>query len=962
MRMLLVIVALGAVSAPLAAQSDAGRPLDHAAYEVWRDLDDETLSPDGRWLGYTLTLQDGDPELYVHDLASEVHYVIARGQDVQFAEDARFAVFTIAPALEAVRAARRADTNREDLPKDTLGILDLASGDITRVPNLEDFRLGDDASAWLAYRVTPQEEKEETEEALPEQADSAAAEPEDGEGSTLVVRALATGAETRFDWVTAYAVSDDGVRVAFVSGAAEDSLRGVYIVEHGAASPRAVLTGAGSYRGLAFDEEGEQLAFLGAPDGEGGDEEAAEGAADEEGAEDEIPEVYRLYHWRAGADGVQLLAEQGTDGVPDGWAVSEHRDPGFSRDGRRVFFGTAPMPEPEPEDSLLDEERVTVDIWHWQDPYLQPMQQERLRQERERNYLAVAHLRNGRIVQLATEMVPGVEVGTHGNADIAVGTSDLPYRKLISWDFPSYRDVYLVDVERGTRQPVLERTQANPELSPEARYLYWYDNQERAWLARRVDGGRAVNLTATIPHAIHRVGEDHSWPYPPFPYGTAGWTEGDERLLVYDRYDLWAVDPSGRGAPRSVTEETGRARELRFRYVQLDREEDAIDPEAPMLLSAFQLETKDAGFFRDRVRGDGAPEQLLLEPKRFTTPRKAEHTDQLMYRRSDVDEFPDVWVSGPDFADAQRVSEANLQQAEYRWATVELVEWQSSDGVPLQGLLYKPEDFDPSQRYPLMVNFYERDSDNLHTYFAPVPHRSVIRPVFYASRGYLVFMPDIHYELGYPGESALQSVVPGVLELIERGYVDAERIGVQGHSWGGYQIAYMVTRTDLFRAAGAGAPVSNMVSAYGGIRWGSGMSRMFQYERTQSRIGASLWETPLRYLENSPIFWADRIETPLLIMHNDRDHAVPWEQGIELFVALRRLGKPAWLVNYTDEVHWPRTFAERRDWNIRMQQFFDHYLMDAPAPVWLGEGVPAIEQGRTLGLELTGAGQSSERR
>jgi dipeptidyl aminopeptidase/acylaminoacyl peptidase len=218
-----------------------------------------------------------------------------------------------------------------------------------------------------------------------------------------------------------------------------------------------------------------------------------------------------------------------------------------------------------------------------------------------------------------------------------------------------------------------------------------------------------------------------------------------------------------------------------------------------------------------------------------------------------------------------------------------------------------------------------------------------------------VFVPDIPYKVGFPGQSALNAVVPGVLHLQSLGFVDEENIGVQGHSWGGYQISYLVTRTNIFKAAEAGAPVSNMISAYGGIRWGSGMSRMFQYERTQSRIGGSLWEYPMRYMENSPIFWADKIETPLLMMHNDEDTAVPWYQGIELFVALRRLGKPAWMLNYNGEKHGLGKFQNKRDWAIRMQQFFDHYLKGAPAPVWLEEGLPAIRKGKTLGLEPASA-------
>ena len=337
--------------------------------------------------------------------------------------------------------------------------------------------------------------------------------------------------------------------------------------------------------------------------------------------------------------------------------------------------------------------------------------------------------------------------------------------------------------------------------------------------------------------------------------------------------------------------------------------------------------------------------------RRFSTPRKAADADLLLYTRQSVAEFPDLWVATTAFASPTRLSDANPQQSEYRWATVELVYWRSDNGTPLAGLLYKPADFDSTKRYPMIVNFYERSSDNLHAYSPPIFHRSTIRPTYYASRGYLVFEPDVVYQIGFPGKSAVDCVVPGVLALIERGFVDPKHIGLQGHSWGGYQIAFMVTKTNLFAAASAGAPVANMTSAYGGIRWESGMSRMFQYEHTQSRIGATLWEAPQRYIENSPLFWVDQVETPLLILANDNDGAVPWYQGIELFVAMRRLSKPAWLVDYNGEPHWPLPYQKRRDWNIRMQQFFDHFLKGEPAPRWIVEGVPAIEKGKTLGLE-----------
>ena len=379
--------------------------------------------------------------------------------------------------------------------------------------------------------------------------------------------------------------------------------------------------------------------------------------------------------------------------------------------------------------------------------------------------------------------------------------------------------------------------------------------------------------------------------------------------------------------------------------------DDPALPEGDLLFSTFDERTRAGGYARGPGDGAGGVAELVSGPFRYRFLAEAEDAGGLLWTRESFGAFPDLWTGGAGFEAALRLSDANPQQAQYRWGSAELVDWTSNDGTRLDGILLTPEGFDPSRQYPLMVYFYERMSDGLHDYRAPTPGGSSIAFSFYASRGYVVFVPDIPYEVGYPGESALDAVVPGVLELLGRGFVDPARIGVQGHSWGGYQIAYMLTKTNLFAAAEAGAPVSNMTSAYGGIRWQTGMSRMFQYERTQSRIGGTLWDERDRYIHNSPLFFADKVRTPLLMMHNDEDGAVPWYQGIELFVALRRLQKPVFLLNYNGEAHGLRRRANQEDWAVRMQQFFDHYLRDAPAPRRMAEGVPAVDKGRDLGLE-----------
>jgi dipeptidyl aminopeptidase/acylaminoacyl peptidase len=448
--------------------------------------------------------------------------------------------------------------------------------------------------------------------------------------------------------------------------------------------------------------------------------------------------------------------------------------------------------------------------------------------------------------------------------------------------------------------------------------------------------------------------EDWDTPSTPAPYGLGGWTTDDRSVLVYDRFDVWELDPAGTRAPRMVTDSAGRKARVRLRVVELDPEARFVDPRMPLVLSAFDEQSRASGFWRDRLDAVAAPEVLVMADVRFGRLAKAKDAERFLVTRQTVAESPDVWVGGRLDA-LTRLSSANPQQGEYRWPTVELVRWQSQDGVPLDGLLYKPEDFDPSKRYPLVVYYYEKLSDNLHQYHAPAG-RNVVNPSVYASLGYLVFLPDIHYELGWPGPSAVKSIIPGVQSLIARGFVDPARLGIAGQSWGGYQTAYLITQSTLFAAAVPNAPVANMTSAYGGIRWESGLARPFQYEKQQSRIGGSLWEQPVRFIENSPLFHLDRVTTPVLFMHNDGDGAVPWYNGIELFVGLRRLGKEVYLLNYNGDGHNPRKRANQKDIDMRMQQFFAHHLLGEPAPRWMREGIRHLDKGR----DQLGAGRATQ--
>jgi dienelactone hydrolase len=460
-------------------------------------------------------------------------------------------------------------------------------------------------------------------------------------------------------------------------------------------------------------------------------------------------------------------------------------------------------------------------------------------------------------------------------------------------------------------------------------------------------------------------------------------------VLINDRYDIWEVSLDG-SAARMLTSGAGRKQKIVFRYQRVDTDDmgagsrrrgpaastQPIKFDKPLLLSAIDDTTKASGYYRVTVTP--LPAVAAIDPKApkkaadknakaaaFAAPTpladptklvmldksvgglvKAKGADVYLHTQQRFEEFPNLWVSNGNFENPVKLSDANPQQSQYIWGRSELVSYRNADGKLLRAILTKPENFDPSKKYPLIVYIYEQLTSGLHRYVAPAPGSSSINVARYVSTGYIVLQPDIEYEIGYPGESGYKCVVPAVQQIVAQGYIDPARIGIQGHSWGGYQISYLVTKTDMFRAVEAGASVVDMISAYGGIRWGTGMSRAFQYERTQSRIGAPPWQRSLQFIENSPIFWVEKVNTPYLTMANDEDDAVPWYQGIEFFSALRRLGKEAYMFNFNGEKHGLRERENMKYWTVHMDEFFDHYLLGKPLPQWMDKGVPYLERGK----------------
>jgi dipeptidyl aminopeptidase/acylaminoacyl peptidase len=504
-------------------------------------------------------------------------------------------------------------------------------------------------------------------------------------------------------------------------------------------------------------------------------------------------------------------------------------------------------------------------------------------------------------------------------------------------------DYYLVDTSDGGRKPILKKQAGAISWSPNGRYGLYY--QDKNWFVVSTPDGKTTNLTKNLGVSFYQ--EDFDSPNAPPSYGGPNWTKDDKYVLINDRYDIWQIAADGSGA-KNLTDGAGRKDKTIFRYVRLEPPEPGgdrgIDPAKPLFLSAVNEWTRDEGYYSVRI-GGGPPEKLIMGAKAYRGAVKAKDADVVMLTESAFNEFPDLMISNSSFTNMKKVSNANPQKDNLLWGSAELVRYKNTDGVQLSGILMKPENFDPTKKYPMMVYIYEKLSQNLNTFVNPAPGTS-INAAYYVSNGYLVLEPDIVYTIGYPGQSALKCVLSAVQAVVDKGFVDENAIGIQGHSWGGYQIAYMVTQTNRFKAAAPGAVVANMTSAYSGIRWGTGLPRQFQYEHTQSRIGGTIWEYPMRFIENSPLFQLDRVQTPIMTIHNDADTAVPWYQGIEFYLGLRRLGKEVYMFSYNGEPHGLTRRQNQKDYTVRLQQFFDHFLKGAPEPDWMVHGIPFLQKGK----------------
>ncbi len=913
------------------------KPLSHGDYDLWKKIENPQISKNGNLVvtSLTTTTGHGDGYLKIYNTKTNQEFEYHNGVNAQISDDGKYVFFLQKPDYKTTRQEKKDEVKEEKQSKNVFLIYKVAENKIIdSISRVKSFKAPEDFNAWVFIEKYKdlKPEKDSTKIEKETEKDSLKIEKPAFEGAYgLVYDLQEKEADTLFN-LKDFALAEKNPRLIFTKSKGEKkSDIGLFEYDFHKKQEKLIDSGRFAYRKLAIDKVGKQLAYLSAKD-----------------STDKDSLQYELFFSKENQ--LKKITDTLGKNLREGWKLSEVESPYFSENGKRLFFYSRPVREYNLDTTLLEDEIPDVDVWNYQDKRIQPEQKAQLKDLKDKAYLSFFNTENEKVIELHDEKLEYVRLDENAEQRYILGYTSSPYDVSRSWEYPWQRDYYIIDTQTGEKSLALEGITGSPMLSPNGKYAIFFNAKNQNWWSLDLKNNRKTNLTKDIPTRFED--EENDVPADAREYGFGGFLDNGE-VLFYDRYDIWKAQP-GKTASAEKLSKDGREKNIEYRSLRLDRENRSLAStfKNDLLVHAFNKTDKTSKLVTISSRNGKIRSLIAPEGMRLSRFIKAENADRLLYRKENFRTYPDLFLWKNKRENEIKITNANPQQDEFKWGTSEPFSWTAYDGTKLDGIIYKPDNFDPDKKYPMITYFYEKRSDNLNSYYSPQPSASIVNMSYLVSNDYVVFVPDIVYKEGEPGASAYNAIVSGVEAVEKEGYIDSDNLAIQGQSWGGYQVAYLVTKTNKFKAAMAGAPVSNMTSAYGGIRWQSGLSRAFQYEKTQSRIGKNLWDGFDKYIENSPLFGIPNIETPLLMMHNDADGAVPYYQGIEMFMGMRRLNKPVWLLVYNDEAHNLRKMKNRRDLSIRMMQFFDHYLKDMPAPLWMSEGRPAVMKERDLYYDL----------
>lgn len=906
-------------AAPTLAQQK--KQLTPEDYGKWQSIGATELSPDGAWIAYTVTVQEDNDTLFVMNRAKGTTYKLAFASVPEFSKDNQWIAYRIGVSYKEAEKLR--ETGKPVEYK--MGLLHLVSGRKEVVQNINRFQFSRDGKFLAAYLMPPKESKDK--------------------GAVLLLKNLTDGTTRTIGNVTEFAFNKSSDHLAYIVEAANTAGNSAELFNLRTYALKVLASDTSRFSKLTWHREGDGLAFF--------------KSYRKDGYEEDNALVY-TYAPLGKTPVLKVFNPETTKGFPEGMRVFNGSAITLSNDLTTAFFGLrkwtynelAKKEDRRPGDSMtrkdtarIDSTRAViaarrgttpeklagVDIWHWKDPDIQPRQKITLGQDTVFSYLSAWNLDNNTFFQLAKEEAPYAQLS--GNQKYAITYNDRKYKPAFKEDFA---DAWLVNVKTGAEKPAFEKTMTGfynfPQTSPDGKYLLYF--KDKHWWTYNIATGQNTNLTQNIKTDFWNVRDDHPASRPAVGFG--GWIKGDKEVLLYDEYNIWAVKPDGKGA-RKLTE--GEKDETVYRVTRLDTEEPFLDDAKPIYLTAYGDKTKKFGYAKLEK---GRVDRLIFEDAQVSRLVKAKDAPTFTYIKQDYDEAPSLHVTD-NFSGAREVLATNPQQQQYHWGKSELVSFTNRAGKKMQGALFYPANYEPGKQYPMIVYIYELLSNTVHSYVPP-SERSAYNTTNFTTNGYFVFRPDIVYEINNPGISAVNNVVPAVEEVLKTGMIDKDKIGIMGHSWGAYQTSFIITQTNLFKAAVAGAPLTNLISMSNSIYWNNGIPDSKIFETSQGRFDGPWYEQMEAHMRNSPMYQAANINTPLLVAFGDKDGAVDWHQGIELYSTLRRMQKPHIMLVYADENHGLAKKENQIDYQRRQKEFFDHYLLGKPAPKWITEGVSQQEK------------------
>ena len=966
----------GQASTPAPGGSTASKKaLSVEDYTRWRSVTGEAISADGKWVTYVYQLTnvpptETKPVLHVKNLETSQVVEVPNATGGTFSDDSQWIAYLIDPtggrggrAGRAGRAGGTAQTEQagrgEQRPAEPrrAELRNLSTGVVKSWQDVASVEFSSTSTHLMLRRRPPQAAggggagRGGGEGGQTQAEGGAAAEPTGPRGVDVIVHNLATGRDLLLGNVGESAFNKTGNLLAYTVDATVKDGNGLFAIELATGRIHSLDNDAKVYSRLTWNKTGTALAVLKGAEVEKMRERANVLLA--------FPDMAKTTT-DAAAPAPIVLDPAKASGFPDGWVVSERAAMEWSADGRRVFFGAKPqVPAPESNQRRTTDEAADVDVWNSIDERIQSLQMRQAEADRNRTYQQAFDVTAATYIRLADETMRELDVADEGKW--AVGRDVRGY--IHDFNRPA-ADFYRVDTTTGERTLMLKGQLTGSNVfgisSNGRHFLYWKDAKIQAF---NLDTGASRTLGGNA--RVDFTDREFDRPGPRPAYGIAGYTTDGSAVVVQHRYDLWVLPFDG-SAGRNLTNGAGSKDEIRFRYVRTEPDDELggggggrggrgggasqkIDLTKPVTLSAYGEWTKKAGFYE---LANGQLKPLVYEDAAFSNPTRAKKAEKFLLTRQTFVEFPDLRVSGPGFADAVKITDANPQQAEFQWGRRILFDYQNRDGVRLQGILALPDDYKQGEKRPMIVTFYEKNSQNLNRYSAPSYLTGMgSSPIQAVTEGYLTMLPDIHFRTGSSHTDMLECVEAAVKKVIEMGYADPTRIGLNGHSYGGEGAAFIGVRSKMFAAVAMGAGVTDLTSDFTQswgwtyqVNSGSGANGFDYYLFGQGRWGFAPWDNPEVYRFESAITHVKDALPPFLIMHGTADPTVSFSEGMNFYQALRYYGKRAVLLAYPGEAHGLRGMANRKDLTVRFFEFFNHYLKGAPAPEWLSKGVPYLEK------------------